>query len=163
MALKINPVPAETISETSEVEDDSTLLHIETSGKLQEEIEELKAKIAKSKAGARLKFASAELATLLGDLRTDVAAGVNEDVGVARDSDHFTYEMGKCSNGTEIVDKPALIKYLLDLGEEEFFALVNFKITDLRKYLPGKVFDAITKTERTGGRRVKLFRHSDDS
>lgn len=163
MAVKIKSNAAPIPAQTDEDVFDMLLPGVEQAGLLQEEVAELEAKILRTANGKRLEFARKELATALSGLKEEIlATDLAGDDTVAMASDHFDYEMSQAANSTEIVAKEKLCDYLKQLGPKEFLSLVNFKITELRTYLPGPFFKQITKTERKGNRKVKITRHTDD-
>jgi len=131
-------------------------------GELQEEVKALTDKIEKSANGKKLKLKKAALAKLMDELKTEVAEDLDGNEGCTVEGGPFKYEMGIAANNTEIKSKKRLVEYLQGLGEKEFLSMVSFKITEMREYLPGPFFKQITKTERTGTRRVKLYRWSED-
>jgi hypothetical protein len=62
-----------------------------------------------------------------------------------------TVEFGPCSNTTEVVDKPLMIKLL---GTDTFMKIAKVGVTDLKTYLSGSEIEQCT-TKTSGSRSIK--------
>lgn len=127
-------------------------------GRLGEEVEDLERRQAQTKSGKRLTAVRRELAELSDGLLKEAEEDLPADgswVGVGKE---FRAEVSPRQNQTTITDKHALVEYLRSLGEDEFLSLVSFKLGELRDYLPGKMLRAVTMTERTGRRSLRVKR-----
>ena len=119
-------------------------------GCLGETILGLQTKLAKNKTAQKLVVAEREYKRLTGNLIVGLSEG--------GEGPNFTLVVSKATKKTTVTEPGKLVTYLRSLSEKEFLSLVNFKITELREYLPGVMFKKVTTTEHSGSRRLKITR-----
>ncbi len=127
-------------------------------GCLGETILGLQTKLAKNKTAQKLVVAEREYKRLTGNLIVGLSEGVEGSQELVTHSPNLTIVVSKATKKTTVTEPGKLVTYLRSLSEKEFLSLVNFKITELREYLPGVMFKKVTTTEHSGSRRLKITR-----
>lgn len=123
------------------------------------EVSGVYAYVSKNKELAKLMADLEPLTTEVAQLKSTLVEYVDsvypESQKVVLNESGASVEVSAKGKSTTITD----IKKIKDelLTEEEFLALATIKVTDLRKYLSKKDYDAVTQTMYKTARRVKVL------
>lgn len=126
--------------------------------RLQAEEAEVAAQIAKKvrTLAERAALLAARRASLEGELRTDLALGLDPEAGDELASTLGVAKLGKCKMRTELVDKHGLRDMLEDAQPGSFLELARISLEDARKYLTPKQLEKVLKEHHDGPRSWKV-------